>query len=182
MPTCIYSRPTVRFYPVTTMVAAARTLGFRRPVDSFPCPRTELTRFMRPPSTLKRLGAYTLSLNAPGGGGHVRQRLSLAGKVSTARSPATDCTLINAGDRTGAFVDVYTFNGFAGQQAAVAMVSTSFDTYLYLIPPDDSQVLENDDVSGRQYRFANILLPASSFCRPTASTPFSRLHLHPGDR
>jgi Calx-beta domain-containing protein/pre-peptidase/VCBS repeat protein len=112
-------------------------------------------------------GAYTLRLTAPGGGqcpatpfpSPSPSPQTLNGTLAT-----TDCTMINAGDRTGAFVDIYTFNGFAGQEVVVAMSSSSFDTYLILVSPNDLQA-EDDDGGGltdsRIPPTGTIVLPAN---------------------
>jgi Lamin Tail Domain len=56
----------------------------------------------------------------------------------------SDCPL---GD--GSFYDEYTFNATAGQQVSVAMSSTAFDTYLFLLKPSETTVsastIQNDD-------------------------------------
>ncbi len=92
-------------------------------------------------------GNYTLRLTAPSGGQcpatHIARGQTISGTLAT-----TDCTLINAGTRTGAFVDSYDFTGFAGQEVAVAMSSNTFDTYLYAFPPSGLPVLEDDDSGG----------------------------------
>ena len=44
----------------------------------------------------------------------------------------------------GSYVDAYPFEGRAGQRAKIELSSTSFDTYLIVVPPRGSQV-ENDD-------------------------------------
>ena len=109
-------------------------------------------------------GSYTLRLTAPGGG-QCPATAIVGGQTLNGTLATTDCTLINAGDRTGAFVDIYTFNGFAGQQVFVAMSSNSFDTYLYAFPPNDLPVLEDDDSGGgtnsRIPPSGTVILPAN---------------------
>jgi hypothetical protein len=46
----------------------------------------------------------------------------------------------------GSLADEYTFNGTAGQQIAISMSSTAFDTYLYLLRPDGTVLAQNDDI------------------------------------
>lgn len=47
------------------------------------------------------------------------------------------------------FVDTYTFNGRAGDRLTLEMSSSELDTYLTLVPPDGTEI-ENDDVDGEQ--------------------------------
>ncbi|MFN2511686.1 MAG: Calx-beta domain-containing protein [Pyrinomonadaceae bacterium] len=109
-------------------------------------------------------GAYTLTLTAPGGGQCPATPIA-GGQTLNGTLATSDCTLTNAGDRTGAFVDIYTFTGFAGQEAVVAMSSNTFDTYLYAIPPGDFPVLEDDDSGGgtnsRIPATGTVILPAN---------------------
>ncbi|MDQ1590048.1 MAG: hypothetical protein QOG71_675 [Pyrinomonadaceae bacterium] len=55
-----------------------------------------------------------------------------------------DC--LNPIEGDGSRVDEYTFNGSAGQQIAVSM-SATFDTFLYLLRPDGSVLVANDDAN-----------------------------------
>jgi hypothetical protein len=63
---------------------------------------------------------------------------TLSGRTLT----LSDCDL---GDNTR--LDAYTFNGVAGQLVAISMTSSDFDTYLYLLNPDGSTLVENDDTA-----------------------------------
>jgi hypothetical protein len=56
-----------------------------------------------------------------------------------------DC--LNPVENDGSLVDEYTFNGTAGQQIAVSMSSTQFDTVLYLLRPDGTVLEANDDIN-----------------------------------
>ena len=60
---------------------------------------------------------------------------------------ATDC---RASRRPQSFADRYTFTvpPGSGQQVAIAMTSTAFDTYLFLETADGTPVAENDDSNG----------------------------------
>ncbi len=51
-----------------------------------------------------------------------------------------DCKLAN-----GTYIDFYTFQGTAGQAISLSMVSSSFDTYLYLLDNAGVTIDENDD-------------------------------------
>jgi hypothetical protein len=65
----------------------------------------------------------------------------------------TDCLLSG-----GNYYDGYTFSGSAGQQIAVSMSSSAFDTYLYLLGPSGNPVAEDDDGGGG----LNSRIPAGS--------------------
>jgi hypothetical protein len=56
---------------------------------------------------------------------------------------STDCLLDG-----GKYYDAYTFSGTAGQQIAVSMSSSAFDTFLYLLSPTGSLVASDDDGGG----------------------------------
>jgi hypothetical protein len=55
-----------------------------------------------------------------------------------------DC--LNPIEADGSRVDEYTFTGSAGQQIAVSM-SATFDTFLYLLRPDGTVLIANDDAN-----------------------------------
>ncbi|HEY0083089.1 MAG TPA: carboxypeptidase regulatory-like domain-containing protein, partial [Pyrinomonadaceae bacterium] len=55
-----------------------------------------------------------------------------------------DCQ--NPVENDGSLVDEYIFNGTAGQQVTITMQSSAFDTVLYLLGPDGSQLAFNDDI------------------------------------
>jgi hypothetical protein len=69
-------------------------------------------------------------------------QISLVQTINTTLD-TSDCAL---GD--GTLLDPYSFNGLAGQQVAVSMSSSVFDTYLYLLNPDGSTLASNDDSNG----------------------------------
>ena len=83
------------------------------------------------------------------------------GQTISGSLDTTDC---RAGqpDRPNAFIDLYTFEGSAGQQVRIEMnTTTGLDTFLYLFGPDGSVVAFNDDiVSGTQQ---NSRIPLSGF-------------------
>jgi M6 family metalloprotease-like protein len=66
------------------------------------------------------------------------------------------------------YADRYAFSGTAGQQVAVALTSTAFDTYLFLINPNGTTLAFNDDSAGG----TNSRIPVSSglITLPTAGT------------
>ena len=65
---------------------------------------------------------------------------TLSGALAT-----TDC---RATFRSGSYADRYTFSGTAGQQVAVSMSSTQFDTYLFLLAPNGTTAAFDDDGGG----------------------------------
>jgi hypothetical protein len=69
----------------------------------------------------------------------------VSGGTATATGALTASDCHDLGD--GSFYDVYTFNGAAGQQVAVAM-SSSFDNFLFLIAPDGTELARDDNGGG----------------------------------
>jgi hypothetical protein len=59
---------------------------------------------------------------------------------------------------TTRYVDVYNFSGISGQQIAISMSSTAFDTYLYLLDSGNHLVTQDDDGGGN----TNSRIPAGS--------------------
>jgi kumamolisin len=66
------------------------------------------------------------------------------------------------------YADWYSFSGTAGQQVAILLTSSAFDTYLNLIGPSGSVVAYNDDGGGG----TNSRIPATSgyFSLPSSGT------------
>ena len=90
-------------------------------------------------------GSYTLSVvSRPVCTPTLVQMTPSAGSVVTATGTlaTTDCSLDD-----GSFIDVFTFNGTAGQQVAVAM-SSAFDNFLFLVGPDGDELARNDNGAG----------------------------------
>ncbi len=56
------------------------------------------------------------------------------------------------------YADRYSFSASAGQQVAILLTSSAFDTYLYLIGPSGTVIAQNDDGGGG----TNSRIPASS--------------------
>ena len=86
-----------------------------------------------------------------------------AGQTLNGTLSAADCSLV-----TGEFVDTYVFSAVIGQQVAIGMSSTAFDSYLYLIAPNGSLLAVDDDglsLGGTNSRIPQIsgfiTLPAS---------------------
>lgn len=89
------------------------------------------------------------------------------GATLTGSLATTDC-LAGQPDRENAFVDLYAFNGMAGQQVRIEMsddpaVAPTLDTYLYLFAPDGSLIAENDDIDLGVNQNSRIPVAAGSF-------------------
>ncbi|OGL46418.1 MAG: hypothetical protein A2149_00080 [Candidatus Schekmanbacteria bacterium RBG_16_38_11] len=86
-------------------------------------------------------------------------------------SPGKEAVSINVGDSVtetldstdnsfyGIFYDVYKFEGKALQTLTIKMSSNDFDTYLYLISPDDAVLAQDDDSGGGTDSQITITLP-----------------------
>lgn len=64
--------------------------------------------------------------------------------ISIGQSVSGQLTASDCAGRKG-FADRYTFNGVAGQQIAISLSSSAFDTYLYLVDPSGALFTEDDD-------------------------------------
>lgn len=76
-----------------------------------------------------------------GGGGACPSATISPGQTINGTLSTSDCVLSG----TNRHVDVYTFNGTAGQMISVSMNSTAFDTYLYLRDSSNQNIAEDDD-------------------------------------
>jgi hypothetical protein len=87
------------------------------------------------------------------------------GRTLSGALGSTDCRAV---DRSGSYADRYTFGGAAGQQIAVSMSSTSFNTYLYLRAPNGAALASDDNGGGN----SNSRIPAGSgfYTLPSAGT------------
>ena len=104
-----------------------------------------------------RLDAAVTALGGGGGGGGTGCGSPTplgVGQTANGSLSSTDCRFPLGGER---FSDAYTFSGTAGQQVAVSMSSTAFDTYVYLLGPNGAEVASNDDGGGG----TNSRIPAS---------------------
>jgi Zn-dependent metalloprotease len=80
----------------------------------------------------------------PGSGGGTCPATPIAlGQTINGALAATDCVFTGTTKR----VDLYSFSGTAGQQITISM-SSSFDTYLYLINSSNQLLAEDDDGGG----------------------------------
>jgi hypothetical protein len=85
---------------------------------------------------------FTVSQSA-GGGGCPSTTISL-GQTINGTLTTSDCIFSG----TTRYVDVYSFSGTTGQQIAVAMNSSIFDTYLYLLDASNQTIAQDDDGGG----------------------------------
>ncbi|HEU4510023.1 MAG TPA: PQQ-binding-like beta-propeller repeat protein [Pyrinomonadaceae bacterium] len=88
------------------------------------------------------VGGQVFTINQ-GGGGPCAATPIAVGQTVNGNLSTSDCPL---GD--GTFYDAYSFSGAAGQQIAVSMTSSEFDTFLILNRPDGSVLSFDDDGGG----------------------------------
>jgi hypothetical protein len=83
--------------------------------------------------------SFTVIQAAAAGGGCTTMSISIGQTVNGALS-TTDCKLSDS-----SYYDGYTFNASSGQQVVLTMSSTTFDTFLFLLGPNGSVLMTNDD-------------------------------------
>jgi subtilisin len=113
-----------------------------------------------------KVDAAVSALGGGGGNGGCGSPTSIGiGQTVNGSLADTDCRYPTGGDH---FSDAYTFTGTAGQQIAVSMSSTAFDSFLYLLGPSGAEVASNDDGGGG----TNSRIPATSgfFTLPSSGT------------
>ena len=98
------------------------------------------------------VGRQVSNVNQTAGGVCAPTPISLGQTINGTLS-TSDCPL---GD--GSYLDAYSFNGTTGQQISVLMTSSAFDTFLYLLKPDGSVLVIDDDGGGG----TNSRIPAGS--------------------
>ncbi|MGB7926264.1 MAG: proprotein convertase P-domain-containing protein [Pyrinomonadaceae bacterium] len=102
------------------------------------------------PGQAQRTGTITVNgqvhtvTQAGTGGGGCPSTLISPGQTINGSLTTLDCIFTG----TTKYVDVYHFNGTAGQRIAVLMNSSAFDTYLYLVNSSNQTIAENDDGGG----------------------------------
>jgi hypothetical protein len=114
-------------------------------------------------------GTYTAKVIAErGSAAPVEARVSITVSAGCGASPITigqtvngtlstsDCRSPMRGDTY--YADRYSFSASAGQQIAIALTSSAFDSYVYLISPSGSKLAEDDDGAG----YPNSRIPAGS--------------------
>ncbi|MEK6283139.1 MAG: Calx-beta domain-containing protein [Acidobacteriota bacterium] len=100
------------------------------------------------------VAGQTFTVNQSAGGGGCPSTAISPGQTINGTLTTSDCVFVG----TTRYVDVYNFSGTAGQQIAVSMNSSIFDTYLYLLNPSNQTITENDDGGGN----TNSRIPAST--------------------
>ncbi|MCA1642478.1 MAG: pre-peptidase C-terminal domain-containing protein [Acidobacteria bacterium] len=124
--------------------------------------------------TLPTTGTYTIIANSFDAGETGPYTLSLAGPCApqqvaitpVAGSPVTTSGTLTNNDCTlddGSFYDVFTFQGTAGQQVAIAMNSTAFNPFLFLVGPDGDELFRDD--TNAPHAASTRLPPGSGFVR-----------------
>jgi len=110
------------------------------------------------------VGGQTFTVTQSGSGGGCPSTAIAAGQTINGTLTTSDCFFTGSTH----YVDVYTFNGTAGQQISINMTSGTFDTYLYLINSSNQTLAENDDGGGG----TNSRIPAFSgfFTLPATAT------------
>lgn len=105
------------------------------------------------------------AINVIGGSGSCTTTPIAVGQSRSGTLTSTDCRYPSG---TSFFSDPYSFNGTAGQQVAITMTSTTFDTWLALIGPNGSQIAFDNDGGGG----TNSRIPAGSgfFSLPSTGT------------
>ena len=96
----------------------------------------------------------------PGGGTDIV--LPPSGTVNSALSNTSNLSSLRASSYAARFALI----GRAGQQVAITVASASFDTYLYLIGPDESVIAQDDDGAGG----SNSRIPAGGGFRTLTQT------------
>ncbi|MEK6283137.1 MAG: InlB B-repeat-containing protein [Acidobacteriota bacterium] len=100
-------------------------------------------------------GSYTVELRLQSPGVCPGTLVSL-GQTINASLSSTDCIFNAPGHaRLNSNADIYRFNATAGQRIAISM-SASWDTYLYLIYPDGTQITDDDGGEGLNARIPEI--------------------------
>lgn len=106
------------------------------------------------------------AINAIGGGGGGCSTTPIAvGQTINGALATTDCRY-----PTGSswYSDAYSFNGTAGQQVAISLSSSTFDTWVALVGPSGSELVNDDNGGGG----TNSRIPATSgfFTLPSSGT------------
>jgi hypothetical protein len=105
--------------------------------------------------TVGALG-FTVSQAAGGGGGCPSTPITF-GQTINGTLATSDCAFSG----TTRYVDVYNFSGTSGQQIAVTMNSSAFDTYLFLLDSGNQTIAQDDDGGGGT-NGTNSRIPATS--------------------
>ncbi|HKO96861.1 MAG TPA: Calx-beta domain-containing protein, partial [Pyrinomonadaceae bacterium] len=90
------------------------------------------------------VGGQVFTVTQSAGGGSCPSTTLSLGQTLNGTLTTSDCIFSG----TTRYVDVYDFNGNAGQQISVTMNSSTFDTYLYLLDSGNQLLAEDDDGGG----------------------------------
>ncbi len=117
-------------------------------------------------SSVSSVVTSTSSSSSTAAGGCVAPVSVTLGFVYYGALATTDCTNGSRGSQY--YTDRYTFSGVSGQQIAIQLSSSTFDTYLYLKNASGGVLSSNDDGGGG----SNSRIPASSgyFTLPATGT------------
>jgi thermolysin len=100
----------------------------------------------------------------PGSSGTCVPASISAGQTINGSLSTSDCIFTG----TTKYVDVYSFNGTAGQNIVVTMNSSSFDTFLYLVNSSNQVISEDDD--GGDSTNSRIPSESGTFSLPATGT------------
>lgn len=106
-----------------------------------------------------------VAINAIDGGGGCSTTPILLGQTIGGTLTTFDCRYPTGSNW---YSDAYSFNGTAGQQVAISMTSSAFDTWLTLVGPNGSALVTDNDGGGG----TNSRIPASSgfYTLPSSGT------------
>ncbi len=85
-------------------------------------------------------GTYSLTLTGQNPGGNCPSTSISIGQTINGALSNTDCQLSD-----NSRFDSYSFNGTAGQTISISLTSSVFDTYLHLLRPDGTLLVDDDD-------------------------------------
>jgi pimeloyl-ACP methyl ester carboxylesterase len=140
------------------------------PLTIAPAQSGEIIIRFTPASLGSRSAMFTITSNDPDEGTASftvsGTGVTLLGQRISGSLSASDGRSVARGDSY--FADRYTLTGSAGQQIAISMVSSDFDTYLYLLRADNTVLASDNDGGGGR----NSRIPAGSgfFTLPATGT------------
>ncbi|MDT7602263.1 MAG: hypothetical protein QOF61_260 [Acidobacteriota bacterium] len=116
-------------------------------------PQTGTYRIIANSFSAGTTGSYTVTLTT-GAGNNCPPTAMSFGQTVNGTLQIGDCRL----PADSSFIDVYTFSGSVGQTISIAMNSSTFDAYLFLLAPGGSILKEDNNGSGG----TNARIPAGS--------------------
>ncbi len=112
------------------------------------------------------VGGQTFTVSQSAGSGGCPSTTIAVGQTTNGTLTTSDCFFTG----TTRYVDIYNFSGTAGQQVAIALNSSAFDTYLYLLDSGNQLLAQDDDGGGS----TNARIPAvSGFYRLPATGSYT---------